>query len=236
MIDIFCKYVIKVLNINKAIETGTFLGESFAQLAIWFSEMYPGEFGVIDYLIPGRIGPNPWNTFIIYPVITNSKPSNKKIYTVELDQARYEYVKQIFDCSNSPNIINAPGDSVKYLKEMIDKGEVSGADNVFFYLDAHWQTTPLREEITQILRLNKFVISIDDFFDPKHPEWGYDAPSGNMYCWDWIKDLFAGRKILLCYPVRSNTDNRGWCLIFCGYADPDLQFLKNLPVRGEWHG
>ncbi len=235
MIDIFCKAVIEKLNINKFIETGTFQGESVAQVSMWFSELYP-QFGQIEKMvISGAKGGNPWNAHIAYPVFKAvSKNSKAKIYSVDCNPELYETAKELF--STNSNIILACRSSEQFIKELIDSGEISDSDNCFFFLDAHQleysdklEYWPLHDEISQILRLNRFVIVIDDFVVPGHPDFGYDAYGKNIFDWGYIKDLFRDQQISFFYPVRSNRDNRGWILIVSG-QERSLSSLHQLPL------
>lgn len=271
MIDISCKKVIKHLNINKFIETGTYKGETVAEVCKWFSEFYL-EFGKIEKLIhtdargnrpwnvfiayieklihTGARSAHPWNTSIAYidtllhtaakclhvrpwyqsiayPIFKECMDSNYKIYSVDIDPKYYKATKDLF--STNPNVIIKCKNSEQFLKELIDDKTIKDTDNCFFYLDAHWKKYwPLRDEIKQVLRLNRFVILIDDFRVPGHPEFGYDIYDKQACGWDYIKDLFKNRKVVIYYPKKLNRDNRGWVLIFHGYPEERLGFLNDL--------
>ena len=230
MIDVLCKAVVEGLGINKFIETGTFQGESLAQASLWFSELYP-EFGEIDKLIiTGDTGKAPWSTYLTYPVFKDvSNNSKYKIYSVDIDPELYGMAKELF--SSNPNIIPECNNSEQFLSELIDTETITNDDNCFFFLDAHWmEFWPIRDEISQILRLSRFVIVIDDFFVPGHPDYKYDAYGRNSLEWAYIKDLFRNRQIDVYYPIRSNRDNAGWVLIIGGYEAASLAFLDKLPL------
>lgn len=235
MIDIFCKPVIEQLKIDRFIETGAHQGESLARVSVWFSELYP-EFGKIDRLVlTAARPPTRWSSSIPYPVFTDCQQSSYKIYSVEIDPESHNTIKSLF--SSNRNIVFACESSEKYLRHLIDSKTIDATHNCFFYLDAHWgEYWPLRDEIKQILRLSRFVISIDDFKVPGHREFGYDSYGGKDCCWAYVKDLFSGKKVNVYYPRRSNRDNRGWVLIFHGYSRTQLRFLNKLPLfeRPRW--
>tara|TARA_Y100001968_G_C19328102_1_gene702839 strand:+ start:621 stop:860 length:240 start_codon:yes stop_codon:yes gene_type:complete len=67
MLDEICKPIIKRAQINNFVETGLFLGETIALVSRWFSEMYPHFGKIVDYKDYCLVGPNPWNTSILYP-------------------------------------------------------------------------------------------------------------------------------------------------------------------------
>jgi len=230
VIDIFCKAVIDGLHINKFIETGTFAGETIAQVSLWFAELHP-EFGQIEKLvITGAKGSNPWNTYITYPVFkATSRESNFKIYSVDSNSELYQTAKEIF--SSNSNIILACQSSEQFLKELVDSESIDKEDNCFFYLDAHWgKYWPLHDEIRQVLRLKRFAIVIDDFAVPGYPEFGYDVYGYDACDWNYIKNLFRKRQVLIYYPMRANQDGRGWVLIISGYPQESLAFLDKVPL------
>jgi|GEM_PF-2549671 len=229
MIDSLCKVILDRLNINKFIETGSFEGETVAEVARWFAELHP-EFGKIEKLIlTGAQGLNPWNTRIAYPIFEKANRAGYQIFSTEVDRERYERLKPLW--ATCENIILANKSSEAFLRQMIDEGELSDADRCFFYLDAHWNDYwPLRDEITQIRRLKRFVISIDDFMVPGRPEFGYDSYGSRVCNWGYIADLFAGLEAKAYYPLRSNRDNRGWIVIFGGYRAEELRFMRDLPL------
>ncbi len=137
MIDLLCKPIINKLNINKFIETGTFEGETVAQVAVWFSELHR-EFGLIEKLVITEAkGMNPWNSYIAYPKFQSvNNDSNFKIYSVDTDPKYYQTAKEVF--SSNSNIIIEYQSSEQFLRNLIDSGTIGENDNVFCYLDAHW--------------------------------------------------------------------------------------------------
>lgn len=224
MIDLFCRRVMEVLGTRRFIETGVFQGQTMARVVQWFSEFYPNDFGTITgWQSDGTRGPNPWNEHNWYPILDPRAPGPFRVTSIELDHARWERAHGLLA---RPNVHILEGDSRVVLKDLIDQGEVTDADTPFFHLDAHWQTTPLLEELEQVKRLRRCIISIDDVVVPDQPHWGYDAPGGTPYSWDYIRHHFDGRDARVLYPVRSNEDNRGFMLIFLGFTDEELAGLK----------
>jgi hypothetical protein len=72
-----------------------------------------------------------------------------------------------------PNVRQCIGDSVTLLPDML----LYATPPFLFYLDAHWlDHSPLLDELDIIATAwLKPVIAIHDFFNPKHPEYGYDT-------------------------------------------------------------
>jgi hypothetical protein len=229
MIDILCKPVIEQFKIDRFIETGAYQGESLASVSRWFSELHP-DFGKIDHLVlTDAKAPTRWASLIPYPVFKECENSSHKIYSVEINPEFHNTVKNLF--SSNSNIIFACESSERYLQHLIHSNALNGTHNCFFYLDAHWgEYWPLRDEIKQIVKLPRFVISIDDFKVPGHRNFRYDSYGGKDCRWSYIRDLFRGKKVHTYYPKRSNRDNRGWVLIFHGYSKGELRFLKKLPL------
>jgi antitoxin component YwqK of YwqJK toxin-antitoxin module len=67
-------------------------------------------------------------------------------------------------------------------------GKLEG--NTIFFLDAHWYTNPVLNELDAIKESGKKpIIAIHDFMVPDHPEFGYDIyPDQNIvYNWEWIQ-------------------------------------------------
>jgi len=110
----------------------------------------------------------------------------KSVHTCEVNESFYNEAKQnLADISNvmmyhgsSPNMIehfklNVLGDAER---------------NILFYLDAHWNGTPLIDELKTIGKYFKdVVIAIHDFKVPGK-DFGYDSYGGQDYTFDWIKE------------------------------------------------
>jgi hypothetical protein len=83
-------------------------------------------------------------------------------------------LEEIWHLSNVQLFVGDSGELLGDLLPMLRWGEP-----ILFYLDAHWEEhSPLLEELEGIagaeLR-NKPVIAIHDFYNPFHPEYGYDT-------------------------------------------------------------
>lgn len=233
MIHGVCGEIILNLRVNKFIETGTYLGETIAAVSSWFHELDP-DFGKIDYgVINEYLDSFPKGLFkrkIYYPVFKDSKNCNIKIWSVDLDFEKQNILSSIFQSNSNINIICKS--SEQFIRELIDNGLVTDRDKSFFYLDAHWgEYWPLRDEISQILRLERSVIVIDDFVVPFHPSHGFDTIGGRVCGWYYIRDCFKdiSKKIYLFYPKFPNSDNRGTVIIFIGYSSDELKFMRKLP-------
>jgi hypothetical protein len=223
MIDTVCKHVIAKLKINKFVETGTYKGETLSQVSMWFSKLHP-EFGKIKKMSIH------WKTYMVYPIFKDSlSNSNYKMYSVEFNPDFYRNAKAVF--ASNPNIILKNQSSQRFLQESIDSGVLSRDDRCFFFLDAHWEEYwPLRDELTQILKLPRFVVAIDDFAVPGHPEFSFDSYKNIACNWDYVKDLFKDKDVSVYYPFKPNRNLRGWVLIISGYSDKELTFLNDLPL------
>ena len=231
MIHQICKDIIKQLNINKFIETGTHLGGTVAEVSSWFQNLDP-DFGTIKTSIAGpqlNKFVSPEQNICRYPVFENSSDKAKtKLYSIDIDKQRQNILQTLFQ--SNPNIKLISDYSDKFIKKMIDTNLISDEDNCFFYLDAHGgESWPLRDEISEILKLKRSIISIDDFVVPFQPNAGFDV-YGNKICdWYYIKDLFENHKTYLYYPNKPDTDNRGKVFIFVGYNKNELKFMEKLP-------
>jgi hypothetical protein len=108
-----------------------------------------------------------------------------KVYTVECSQPYYEEAqKRIGSYSNVHSYLK---DSPVFLKEILSTIQ----DNkTIIFLDAHWYTNPVLNELDAIKESGKKpIIAIHDFMVPDHPEFGYDIyPDQNIvYNWEWIQ-------------------------------------------------
>jgi hypothetical protein len=167
MINTVTEDIIQKFNINKFIETGVYQGDSLMIMQHIFCKLYGDEFNV--------------------GVQGKGTRGKYRLYGVEYHQ---KYIDQFLPIriQNHINVEIACSDSVKWLKEKIDSKEFTNEDNCLFYLDAHDHSTPnpkpLRDELTQVLRLNKPIICIDDWQTPFHPD---------QYSLNMIRDLLKDR-------------------------------------------
>ena len=207
MINIVAKEIIKLVNVNKFVETGIHHGETLEAAVDWFSELYE------DFKRKDNSG-----RYAIYEV------DSVKEYC---DAASEKYAKM-------NNIVIANDSSEKYLKRLIDENTFHEDDHCMFYLDAHWYDYwPLRDEMKEILRLKRAIILIDDFYVPGKP-FDYDSYQGARLDLNYIRDLISGRSHDIYYTAIGNRDNRGMAIIFIGYKENDINdTLKGLPLIKE---
>ncbi len=238
MIDILLKDILKELNINRIVETGTDKAETIAETSRWFAAMDP-EFGTIERQLKTEARSyRSWSVPIIYPIFSQARPSRYQIHSVDIDQYSYESAKKIFH--SNPNIHLYHSSSEKFLTSLlnreIDRNRVD--HNYLFFLDAHWgEYWPLRDELKIICKLRKYIIVIDDFMvpgksNPSFPNgfFGFDIYKGQILNWSYICDLFTAVQVKIFYPSQPNRDHRGWVLITHGYSESELAFLKTLAL------
>lgn len=234
MIDHLCKAVMAQLRPVRFVDTGTFNAATVAEVSVWFAEFYP-NFGVITHLTQNGIkGSHPWSAYISYPVF-RAVPAVDflappcRIYSID---RRLEYVergREIF--AGNPNIEFVHGNSNTTLARLISGGDIKAAHRPFFYLDAFSTTDwPLREELAVALNLEKAIIVIDGFEVPGYPHWEFDTYNGKPCGISTIADLLSSNPcVSMFFPVRANRDNRGWAILFKGFAESELDFMLQLP-------
>lgn len=102
------------------------------------------------------------------------------------------------------------GDSREFLRKLSTWDEVP-KDNVFFYLDAHWnEELPLLEEVNLISRYWRgSVIMIDDFEVPGDKGYQYDDyGAGKRLCLDYLGPL-TPLKLTAFFPSASSDVENG---------------------------
>jgi len=230
MIHLLCRDVVRKLKINKFVETGTFVGETMVRVSDWFQETDPSFGTIVDRKPVAELAKFFPMREIKYPVFDKVDPASKThIFSVDVDAEKQALLTKTFASNAHVTFVNQS--SVDFLKQAITDKVLSDDDRCLFYLDAHWGAYwPLRDEIKEVLRLKKAVIVVDDFVVPFHPFYGFDAYKTQICGWYYIKDVFAGKDIKVYYPKTGNDDNRGTILLFWGYTDDELAFLKELPV------
>jgi hypothetical protein len=85
------------------------------------------------------------------------------------------------------------GDSGELLGDMLPM--LRWGEPFLFYLDAHWKEhSPLLEELEGIAAAELFrkpVIAIHDFYNPLHPEYGYDRWDIGTYRLELVAGAFV---------------------------------------------
>lgn len=108
------------------------------------------------------------------------------VHTVEVKPEHYEVaLEKLSELSNvNTNLKSSP----EFLKEVLQSVDEK---RTIIFLDAHWYTNPVLDELKEIKNSGKKpIIAIHDFKVPGHPELGYDEypNQGIVYEWDWIKN------------------------------------------------
>jgi hypothetical protein len=129
-------------------------------------------------------------------------------FTCEVLPRYHEYVIRRFRRRADISIERA--DSRTFLRRLAERSDVP-AQNVLFYLDAHWyDDLPLREELELIGRhWVSSAIVIDDFEVPGDPGYGFDdyGPGRCLTAAILPEEVMAGRTAL--YPSAPSTEETG---------------------------
>ena len=81
---------------------------------------------------------------------------------------------------------------------------------ILFFLDAHWNGTPLLNELVEIQKAGITpVIVIHDFKVPNRPEFGFDTYDGQPYCFEWIKPYIDAIYAKDGYSIDYNEEAEG---------------------------
>ena len=232
MIDLQCKEVLRRLGVRTLVETGTDMAETVAEVSRWFSGWDPDFGRITDTVETGARSYRAGSQRICYPQFEGAGDSRYAIHSVDLDSHSYNAARKLFE--SNPNIALHHESSEAFLRRFVEQIlESRIEDGVFFFLDAHWgKYWPLRDELRQILRLERCVVCIDDFFVPgksnpskPHGDFGFDVYQSTVLDWGYVRDALEDRRVKVAYPTRSNRDGRGWVLIFAGYSDEELASL-----------
>jgi hypothetical protein len=234
MIDTSFEEILKRFRINKFIETGTDMGETVATVSKWFAKLEPSFGRVQSTFTTGAQSYNKWNTPIEYPIFSNVKDSEYKIYSVDLDEESYRKAVENFATNRNIQLIHSS--SEQFLQKIIAEYRRDPNNRLFFFLDAHWgKYWPIRDELKAIATLDKFAIAIDDFFVPGRSnvgkargDFGFDFYRDRILCWGYIHDCFAPASVRVFYPPQPNRDRRGWVLMTRGYTSTELEFTKGM--------
>lgn len=96
---------------------------------------------------------------------------NSQVFSIETNKSFYAL--SVLRFSNTENISIINGSSEKVIKKFKNFEE-----NIFVYLDAHWEEfVPLESEVRHLKNYYDVVILIDDFKVEQIPEWKYDKYS-----------------------------------------------------------
>lgn len=138
-----------------------------------------------------------------------------KVITIEVNKDNYE--KSLKELANYTNVAQFFGSSDTVLEEILP---LFRQDNIFFFLDAHWnEYNPLINELA-VIASNKIkpIIAIHDFKVPGHPELGFDTYGDIIYEWDWIKSsieaIYGEKGYRIEYNSEATGAKRGIIYIF----------------------
>jgi len=96
---------------------------------------------------------------------------NFEVYSIEANKSFYALSILRFLKRENVHIIN--GSSNNVIKDF-----KNFKDNIFVYLDAHWEDfVPLDDELNHLKNFDEIIVLIDDFKVEQIPEWKYDKYS-----------------------------------------------------------
>lgn len=138
------------------------------------------------------------------------------VYTVECNKQYYDESGN--NLENRVNVTRRLQDSPEFLKEILPYID---DQKTLVFLDAHWYTNPVLNELIAIKNSGKKpIIIIHDFMVPEHPEFGYDIypEQGIVYNWEWIKekieDIYGPTGYYKEYNTKAAGAMRGCLFIF----------------------
>jgi len=139
-----------------------------------------------------------------------------KVYTVECNETYFKESGE--NMGNLRNVTRKLQDSPAFLKEVLPLVDDS---NTIIFLDAHWYTNPVLNELVAIKESGKKpILAIHDFMVPDHPEFGYDIyPEQDIiYNWEWIEkyieDIYGKKGYRKEYNTEATGAMRGCVFIF----------------------
>jgi len=109
----------------------------------------------------------------------------EKVYTVECNKTYFD--ESGINIGNRKNVVRKFQDSPDFLKEILPLIDDS---KTIIFLDAHWYTNPVLNELDSIRKSGKKpILAIHDFKVPDRPDFGYDVypDQGIVYEWKWIE-------------------------------------------------
>ncbi|MCP3958744.1 MAG: class I SAM-dependent methyltransferase [bacterium] len=155
--------------------------------------------------------------------------SGRPVFTVDAHPRYYHYARLRF--RRRPDITVEAGDSRRFL-ERLARAPAVPREDVFFYLDAHWQADlPLREELEIVCRSwTDSVIMVDDFRVPGDDGYIYDNyGEGRELSLEYLESLVPGR-LDAFFPSLSSeqeTGKRRGCVVLAS-GEPAARRLRAL--------
>lgn len=147
-------------GITSAVETGTYLGATFAWLYNNFDKVYSCEINALYYQAACNLIFNKTRESIKYPGLIENPPEMGEM-------------------------IIANEDSSSFIKSIASKLD----DECMFFLDAHWyEHCPLLDELEMIAQqeLRPALIAIHDFKTNHPTQLGYDSYNAQDFTLEWI--------------------------------------------------
>ena len=140
------------------------------------------------------------------------------VYSVESHPRLYSFSRMRFRHQRS-NIHLYNNDSRAFLA-MISNNATVPKEDVFFYLDAHWQDDlPLREELEVIFtNWTRPIVMIDDFQVPDSDYSFDDYGSGKTLNLDYLQPAIAAHNIAVFFPAVNAVEETGvkrGCVVLC---------------------
>lgn len=126
----------------------------------------------------------------------------EQVQTVEInDNFRQIGLKRVFGMSNIKSYL---GDSLNVLPQMLSKCD----DKTLIFIDSHWQTLPLIDEL-KIISLSNLIpcIVVHDCFVPNEPILGYDEYEGVKISYDTMKPYLDNIYGIDGYSYHYNTND-----------------------------
>ena len=112
MIHDICKDIIANLQVNRFVETGTFIGETVSIVCGWIQNLDPDFGTIVEKVTNERLGSFFTRGTVEYPVFKNSRPDARtKICSVDTDTEKQRIVKELFYSNPNVHVINDSSDS-----------------------------------------------------------------------------------------------------------------------------
>lgn len=127
-----------------------------------------------------------------------------KVYTAEISKKFFNECVELFKGTNI-EAVNVR--SIQYLKQFLEKS----IENTLFYLDAHWGDIPLKAELSELLKLDRFVIIVHDVQIPNQPQFSFDIDVSSSFLHTPLPEGTA-----IVFP-KYHTQNKNWPSYLTGY-------------------
>ena len=159
------------------------------------------------------------------------------VYTVELSPRYYRFAKirSLFQ----PGISVSLGDSRAFLYTLARNMDTR-SQNIFFYLDAHWnEELPLWEEIDIIVRRwSCAVLMVDDFKVPNDTGYRYDdyGKGCSLTLDNLLSMCISASALSIFFPSagsRLETGGKRGCVILTNSTDL-ANSIRGIPLLKEW--